>query len=180
MKHRGLALALVATAIVLLTGLFAFGLSRDPSQLRSTLVGRTAPDFTLKTLDGKGSVRLSQLKGQVVVINFWASWCAECRIEEPALAAAWARYRDQRVVVLGISFQDGRDAALAYAGGHRMSWPLLDDPESRTGLAFGVSGVPETIFIGPDGRVDAKQVGPVTDELLTARVTTLLAQMAPA
>lgn len=179
MKHRALAVALVATGIVLLTGLFAFGLSRDPSKLRSTLVGRTAPDFTLRTLDGAGSVHLAQLRGQVVVINFWASWCAECRIEDPVLAAAWARYRDQRVVFLGISFQDSRDSALAYAAGHHMSWPLLSDPESRTGLAYGVSGVPETIFIGPDGRVAAKQVGPVTDELLTSRVGPLLTQVTP-
>ena len=87
-------------AITVLTLLLAFGLSRDPTLIRSPLIGKPAPTFGLLMLDGTTSVRLGDLHGQVVVVNFWASWCADCRIEHGALAAAWDRYRDQRVVIL--------------------------------------------------------------------------------
>jgi cytochrome c biogenesis protein CcmG/thiol:disulfide interchange protein DsbE len=180
MKGRGYALALVTVGIALLAGLFAFGLSRDPLQVHSALVGKTAPDFTLTTLDQRQRIHLADLKGQVVVINFWASWCAECHVEDPELAGAWSRYRDQRVVFLGVSFQDATATALAYAASHALSWPLLADPDSTTGLAYGISGVPETIFVGADGRVAWKQVGPVNYELLTARIEQLLEEKPPA
>jgi cytochrome c biogenesis protein CcmG/thiol:disulfide interchange protein DsbE len=81
----------------LLTTLFGFGLTRDPSILQSSLVGRRGPDFALPMLDASQVIRLSDLRGQVVVINFWASWCAACREEHPNLLAAWERYRDQGV-----------------------------------------------------------------------------------
>ncbi len=173
MMGRVVTLGLVALSVAVIAGLSAFGLSRDPSQHPSALVGSTAPDFTLTTLDGRQQIHLAALKGQVVVINFWASWCAECRIEDPALASAWSRFRDRRVVFLGISFQDSVDSSLTYASGHGLSWPLLADPDSRTGLAYGISGVPETVFIGADGRVQSKQVGPVTFELLATRIEQL-------
>lgn len=167
-------LSLLAVAIALITGLLAFGLSRDPTRLRSNLDGRAAPDFTLTTLDGAQIVRMGDLRGQVVVVNFWASWCAECRLEKPALAAAWQRFRDQGVIFLGISFQDTAAEAKTYAAANRIEWPLLADPGSRTGLAYGVSGVPETLFIGPDGRVAARQIGPVSSSVLSDRVQQLL------
>lgn len=173
MRRRVVTLGLVALGVAIVAGLSTFGLSRDPSQLHSSLIGKTAPDFTLTTLDGQQRVHLAALKGQVVVINFWASWCAACRLEDPALASAWSRFRDRRVVFLGISFQDNVGSALTYAGGHKLSWPLLADPDSRTGLAYGISGVPETIFVGADGRVQSKQVGPVTYELLATRIEQL-------
>lgn len=176
MKRRLVPLALVGLSVILLGALFAFGLRRDPASLHSALLGKTAPDFTLTTLDGSRQIHLAALRGQVVVLNFWASWCTECRIEDPALASAFSRYRDRHVVVLGVSFQDSAQAALGYAASHRLDWPLLADPDSRTALAYGISGVPETVFIGPDGRVAAKQVGPVTYRLLTDRIGQLLEQ----
>ncbi len=176
---RAIALAAVLGGIALVTLLLAFGLSRDPSQLRSNLEGRPAPDFTLRSLDASRSVHLADLKGQVVVINFWASWCAECRIEDPELEAAWERYRDQRVVFLGISFQDTTGASQAYAADHHLTWPLLSDPASNTALAYGISGVPETIFIGADGRVASKRIGPVSYRLLNERIGRLLQEQAP-
>src|SRR5436190_19105009 len=97
-RRRWMVLAAVVAAVGLLTALFAFGLSRDPTEIRSVLVGRPAPDFALTTLDRTRTVRMADLRGEVVVINFWASWCAPCRQEHPALAAAWDRYRDQGVV----------------------------------------------------------------------------------
>jgi cytochrome c biogenesis protein CcmG/thiol:disulfide interchange protein DsbE len=173
-RRRVVVLAAVAVAIVTLTALFAFGLGQNPEEVRSPLVGRQAPDFDLQTLDGSRSVRLSSLRGQVGVLNFWASWCAECLTEHPALDTVWRRFRDQGVVVLGVTFEDARTDAARWARARGVGWPVLADPGSRTALAYGVSGVPETLFIGPDGRVAAKRVGPVTLSLLTERIGRLL------
>jgi cytochrome c biogenesis protein CcmG, thiol:disulfide interchange protein DsbE len=143
----------VVVAVALLTALFGFGLRQDPTAVRSVLIGKRAPAFTLRTLDGSRAVSLNGLRGQVVVVNFWASWCAECRAEQPALEQAWQRYRDQGVVFLGISFQDESGPAVTFARQYAMRWPLLGDPGSRVAVDFGLSGVPETYVIAPNGAI---------------------------
>src|SRR5436309_11765034 len=160
-RNRWVALGAVLGGVALLTVLLSFGLSRDPTVIRSALVGRPAPNFVLRTLDGSETVRLEDLRGQVVVVNFWASWCADCRIEHPNLAGAWQRYRDRGVVLLGVAFQDRPSASRAYLADFKGAWPQLSDPSSQTALAYGVYGVPETFVIAPDGRVAFKQIGPV-------------------
>jgi cytochrome c biogenesis protein CcmG/thiol:disulfide interchange protein DsbE len=164
----------VLIAVALLGSLLSFGLSRDPAVLRSPLIGRAAPDFTLQTLDDSRTVRLSDLRGQVVVINFWASWCRDCRVEHPALTAAWQRYRDSGAVVLGVAFQDRMEDSTAFARELSIDYPLLRDPDSRTALAYGVYGIPETFFVGPSGRVAHKHIGAVPYEVLSGQITRLL------
>ncbi|HET7236644.1 MAG TPA: TlpA disulfide reductase family protein [Actinomycetota bacterium] len=165
---RTLALVLVPLAAFAL--LLAASLGRDPRALPSELVGDPAPAFALPNLEGGGIVDLEALRGQVVVVNFWASWCLECRDEHPALDAAWSRYRERGVVFVGVLFEDTIDDALAFAGEFATDWPLVDDPGSRTAIAYGVFGVPETFVIGPDGSVTAKRVGPVDYTWLTAEI----------
>ena len=172
--RRWATLGAVIGGVTLLTALFAFGLGRDPSVIRSPLVGRRAPDFTLRTLDGSRTVRLSELRGQVVVLNFWASWCAACREEHPSLRAAWERYRDKGMVLVGIDFQDRKQPALAFAREMGGDWPLVEDPGGRTALDYGVYGVPETFFIGRDGVVSYKRIGASSYELLTDQIQRLL------
>jgi cytochrome c biogenesis protein CcmG, thiol:disulfide interchange protein DsbE len=167
-------LAAVAAVVALSSWLLSAGLQRDPAAISSPLLGRPAPDFALRTLGGDRTVRLGELRGQVVVVNFWASWCAECRVEHPALSAAWNRFRDAGVVVVGVDFQDEHANALAYLAETGTTWPVVADPGSRTALAYGVYGIPETFFIGPDGRVTAKQVGAVTYDQLVREITRLL------
>lgn len=173
-RNRWAQLGAVLAGVALLTLLLSFGLSRDPTIIRSALIGRDAPDFALRTLDGSATVRLSDLQGRVVVINFWASWCADCRIEHPALAAAWQRYRDRGMVLIGVAFEDRPSASRAYLAELGGDWPQLSDPGSRTALSYGVYGVPETFVIGPDGRVAFKQIGPVGYERLSQEITRLL------
>jgi cytochrome c biogenesis protein CcmG/thiol:disulfide interchange protein DsbE len=167
-------IGVVIAAVSLLTSLFAFGLDRDPSVIKSPLIGRPAPDLALRTLDDGRLVRLSSLRGQVVVINFWASWCAACREEHPALIATWQRYRDQGVILLGIDFQDRKSDAVEFMKEMGGDWPILEDPGGRVALAFGVYGVPETYFIGPDGIVRYKKIGASSYELLTDQIEQLL------
>jgi cytochrome c biogenesis protein CcmG/thiol:disulfide interchange protein DsbE len=166
--------ATVVVAVALAAWLGSAGLGRDPAAIRSPLLGRPAPDFALRALGADRMVRLGDLRGQVVVLNFWASWCAECRVEHPALSAAWSRFRDAGVVLVGVDFQDHHPSALAYLSERGTSWPVVADPGSRTALAYGVYGIPETFFIGPDGRIAAKQVGPVTYDQLVREITRLL------
>jgi len=173
-RNRWTQLGVVLAGVALLTLLLSFGLSRDPTIIRSPLIGRQAPGFALQTLDGSRTVRLSDLRGQVVVINFWASWCAPCRIEHPVLASAWQRYRDRGMVLIGVAFQDRPSASRAYLAEVGGDWPQLSDPSSRTALAYGVYGVPETYVIGPDGRVAFKQIGPVDYGRLSQEITSLL------
>jgi cytochrome c biogenesis protein CcmG/thiol:disulfide interchange protein DsbE len=173
-RSRWTQLGVVLAGVALLTLLLSFGLSRDPTIIRSPLIGRQAPDFALRTLDGSRTVRLSELRGQVVVINFWASWCAPCRIEHPDLAGAWQRYRDRGMVLIGVAFQDRPSESRAYIAQLGGDWPQLSDPSSRTALAYGVYGVPETYVIGPDGRVAFKHIGPVDYGRLSQEITTLL------
>jgi len=173
-RRAPLPVAAVVVAVALAAWLGWAGLGRDPAAIRSPLLGRPAPEFALRTLGADRMVRLADLRGQVVVVNFWASWCAECRLEHPALSEAWSRFRDAGVVFVGVDFQDDHPSALAYLAERGTSWPVVADPGSRTALAYGVYGIPETFFIGPDGRIAAKQVGPVTYDQLVREITRLL------
>jgi len=175
-RRRWLLVVPIAVVLVLLTWLLAFGLTRNPDAYRNPLIGHRAPSFALPTLGGGGPVRLGDFHGQIAVVNFWASWCVPCRQEHPALEAAWQRYRDQGVVVLGIDYQDSASGARAFVRELGGSWPVLEDPGSRTALAYGVRGVPETFFVSRAGRIAAWHAGPVSYPLLTNEIDRLLAR----
>jgi cytochrome c biogenesis protein CcmG/thiol:disulfide interchange protein DsbE len=172
--RRGVVAGLTLVPVAAFVLLLATGFGRDPRELPSELVGRPAPMFSLPRLGGDGRVDLASLRGQVVVVNFWASWCLACREEHPHLLAAWNRYRERGVVLVGIDFEDTEQAALAYAEEMGGDWPLVTDPGSRTAIAYGVFGVPETFVIAPDGTITAKRVGAVTYEWLTTEVDSAL------
>lgn len=171
-----------------LLGLLAFGLTRDPYVLPSPLIDLPAPDLELGVMPPRAPaggeeraeserVRLSDLRGEVVVINYWASWCLACREEHPALSRAADRYRDRGVRFFGVLYQDTPANARRFIremGGQ--SYPTLLDPNSHTAIEFGVYGVPETFFIDRDGRIRFKQIGPVTDELLREKIDELLSE----
>jgi cytochrome c biogenesis protein CcmG/thiol:disulfide interchange protein DsbE len=120
-------------------------------------LGKPAPNFTLRTLDGK-SISLASLRGRPVIVNFWASWCNPCRKEFPLLRSTLQKYARDKLAVVGISFQDIDDDARAFAKQERATWPLAVDIDN--GLAaktYGVRSVPTTYFVTPDG-VIADQV----------------------
>jgi cytochrome c biogenesis protein CcmG, thiol:disulfide interchange protein DsbE len=176
--RRAVLLAVVVAAVGAVVAVLSTGLGRDPAATASPLVGRTAPDFTLAGLDGP-AVTLSALRGQVVVVNFWASWCTECHEEQPVLDATWQRYRDAGVVVLGIDFQDTAGGARDYMHTSGLSYPVVEDRDSRTALSYGIRGIPETFLIDRSGRIVDRLIGRLDQEALTGRIDGMLRAGAP-
>jgi cytochrome c biogenesis protein CcmG/thiol:disulfide interchange protein DsbE len=134
-----------------------------------------APDFTLYTFDGD-EVALSKLRGRVVIINFWASWCPPCREEAAYLEATWRKYRDQGVVLLGIDYVDTEAEALAYMAEFDITYPNGPDLGTRISQAYRIQGVPETFFIGKDGTLRGVKIGPLFPPELDERIDELLAE----
>ncbi len=164
-----------AIGAVVLVGL-GFGLTRDARVLPAVSVGKPAPRFELEALDGR-RVSSRELRGRPLVINFWASWCTECRKEHPLLMAAHDRF-GERIAFVGIVFQDSAKNARGYlvemgdvATG---SYINLLDPGSLVAIDYGVYGVPETFFVDRRGVVVAKRVGRVTPEILAVELGRLL------
>ena len=178
-SHRSrsfLGVGVVAAVVLAVCLLLATGLGGGAAVGRSPLVGRTAPDFHLRGVTGTGSpdVRLSDLRGQVVLVNFWASWCTECRTEQPALNGLWQRYRDAGVVVVGVDFQDASGDAREFVARSGTSYPVVVDRRSETALAYGVRGIPETYLVDRGGRIVDRVIGPVDEAKLGRRIDTLL------
>ena len=170
MRRRAVGVIAVLVPLAAFTWLLASGLGKDPRSLPSELTGQTAPAFSLERLGNGRTVSLAELRGQVVVMNFFASWCAECKLEHPALLAAWQRYRERGAVFVGVDFEDTTAGAADYRSALHVDWPLLVDPASRTAIDYGVYGVPETFVISPEGEILAKHVGPVSYEWLNDRI----------
>jgi len=151
---------LVGAAIVVpLLAVLVANLGRDPHMVRSPLVGRPAPAFSLPPVGGGPAVSLESFRGRPLVINFWATWCVPCFEEQAALTAAARGLRD--VVFLGVIYEDEEAKAQAFLKERASPYPSLMDPEARTAIAYGVFGVPETFFIDAQGQIVEKYVGPL-------------------
>lgn len=152
----GVALAAVVFAVVLAS---RFG--TDPGLVDSPLLGEPAPGFDLAPLEGGETIALSELEGDIVVINFFASWCPECRNEHAALTSTANAFAGQGVTFVQIGYQESPPASLDYldTAGRSEAALYLADPGSRTAIAYGVFGIPETFFIDETGIVVGKIIG---------------------
>ncbi len=164
----------IPLSVVPLLLLLAYGSRTDPRAIPSPLVGRPAAPFSLALFDG-GRLSLGDLKGKVVVVNFWASWCyPACYEEAPVLEQGWRRYKERGVVVLGVDIQDTEEAARKFVKEFSLSFPNGPDPAGKISVDYGVYGVPETFFIDKAGRIRRKHVGAVTEVVFTGEVERLL------
>ena len=114
--------------------------------------GSAAPDFSLAARDG-GKVRLADLKGQVVMINFWATWCGPCRQEMPLLAQLNSKYEPLGFTLLGVNVEPDSGAAVTWLKGMPVTFPILFDTDSAVAGSFGVEGMPSTVFVDRKGQV---------------------------
>lgn len=170
---------LIPLAAVPVLALLAYAFRLDPREVPSPLVGRPAPAFALATLDGR-PVRLAQHRGQVVVVNFWASWCfPACYEEAPVLEDGWRQWRERGVTVIGINIQDAEDRARKFVADFGLTFPNAPDPGGRVSIDYGVYGVPETFFIDRRGYIRYKHVGAVTPAVFREQVERLAREPAP-
>ncbi len=155
-----------------LLGIMGAGLLRVQAGPRSS---GTAPDFTLNMFDGQ-RITLSELKGKVVVINFWASWCPPCKDEAPYLEEMWRKYKDQGVMFLGVDYVDTETEALAYIEEFEITYPNGPDLGTKISQAYRIQGVPETFFVAKDGTLRSPKIGPLYPPELEDRILELLAE----
>ena len=169
----------VALLVVGLLALLGYGLGRKQGNIPGLAINATgqigrvppgpAPDFVLQRYDG-GTVRLSEQRGKVVVVNYWASWCPPCRLEAPALERVWRRYQGRGVLLIGLDIWDTERDARAFIREFGLSYPNGPDPGGTTAIDYGLTGLPETFFIRRDGTIARHWIGPLTDEQLAALI----------
>lgn len=161
-------LIVLALAIPLVT-LLGYGFTRDPRAIPTPLLAKPATPFALTLFDGR-TLRLEELRGQVVFLNFWASWCPPCRAEARVLETAWRTYKDRGVVFVGVDTQDREEAARDFLREFGITYPNGRDASGRIPLDYGVWGLPETFIIDREGRVTYKHVGGLGWRTITAKL----------
>jgi len=175
-SRRRVLYAVPAVGFAGLAVVFAWGIGRDPSQLPSPLVGKAVPTFSLPPVEGRTlGLSSADLRGEVSLVNVFASWCVACRAEHPLFMRL---ARDKAVPIHGLNYKDRPEDAARWLN-------TLGDPYTRTGadrdgrvaIDWGVYGVPETFVVGADGRIAYKQIGPVTEQALTETILPLVARL---
>jgi cytochrome c biogenesis protein CcmG/thiol:disulfide interchange protein DsbE len=156
-----------------LLGVLFMSLGNDPSEIKSPLIGRSAPGFALKAVGTGETIDLQQLRGRPVVVNFWATWCGPCWEEHPVLVAN-ARMLQPNVQFVGVVFNDTEDKIQSFLRERGSSYPTVLDQQGKTAIAYGVGGVPETFFIDKQGTIVAKYSGPMNTEILQSYVQKVL------
>ena len=144
-------------------------------------VGQTAPGFDVEFFDGYGwenrsVANLAEMRGRPVVLNFWASWCVECRYETDVLEQAWRQYRDDGVVFLGVAYADVEPNSIAYMEEFGVTFPHAPDLGTDISREYEITGVPETFFIDRNGVIRHVQIGPVSQQMLDELMPQLLAE----
>lgn len=173
--RRRLITLLVYGAIFSLLALLGWGLVRvNSGQVDSGM----APDFTITSFEGE-TLTLSALRGQVVIINFWASWCPPCREEAAYLEATWRKYRDQGVIFIGIDYADAESKALAYIDEFDITYFNGPDIGTRISQDYRMDGVPETYFVAKNGELRGVHIGPLVPPQLDNKIDELLAETYP-
>ncbi len=163
---------LAGVILLLLLAILGWGLYK--SQQGQVQQG-AALDFTLTGYDGR-TVTLSQLRGKVVIINFWASWCLPCREEAAYLEQTWRKYQNQGVVFIGVDYADTEKEARAYIKEFDITYVNGPDLGTRISQAYNIKGVPETFYVDKRGQLRGLNVGPLKAPELDHKIDELLAE----
>jgi cytochrome c biogenesis protein CcmG/thiol:disulfide interchange protein DsbE len=176
--NKGVRWSMVAiwAAVITLLAILGWGLLRTNAERPDD----TAPDFEMTFFDGyewesSPTANLSDFNGQPVVLNFWASWCVECKIEADLLEQTWRDYKDDGVVFLGVAYVDVEPKSLAYLEEYGITYPNAPDLRSSISSKYEITGVPETFFIDKNGEIAHIQIGPVNKTMLVGLLDQLLA-----
>ncbi len=174
-RWRGLSAAMLLIGVLAIWAGRARPLSGETSSPRhAPQRGFFPPPFTLATLDGE-TVTPADLQGQAVVVNFWATWCAPCRAEMPALERVWEQYRSSGLTILAVNLQESPGRVSQFVEQHQLSFPILLDTDGRVFQEYHVQLYPTTFFIGRDGVIrDVVYGGPMAETLIASKVVELL------
>ena len=161
---------------VVLAGFLFAGLWRDPREVPSPLIDKPAPAFALNELHlPQQKLGTADMKGQVWLMNVWASWCVSCREEHPLLVAL---AREKIVPIIGLNYKDEPAAGMRWLTDNGDPYTAsVMDRDGRVGIDFGVYGVPETFLIDKTGAIRYKQIGPITEEALRKKILPLIAEL---
>jgi len=145
--------------------LLYLGLWGDPSAIPPVIINTPAMEFSGFEMYTGRSISLSQMKGKVVFLNFWASWCRECKLEHDSLLDLKKRYADRPdFIFLGVNYQDKENLAKAYLEEHGNNYEHIQDLHGRISIDYGVYGIPETFLIDRHGMIRHKHIGPIVGE----------------
>ena len=161
---------------VVLVGFLFVGLGLNPREVPSPLIDKPAPNFTLRQLHAPDkTLGTSDFKGQVWLLNVWASWCVSCRVEHPLLVEL---AKSKAVPIIGLNYKDKDAEGLAWLAQHGDPYTLsVVDADGRVGIDWGVYGVPETFVVDKAGVIRYKQIGPVTAESLEQKILPLVREL---
>jgi cytochrome c biogenesis protein CcmG/thiol:disulfide interchange protein DsbE len=161
---------------LVLAAFFWVGLSRDPHEVPSPLIGKDAPSFRLAQLHApEKQLSPADLRGKVWLLNVWASWCVSCRVEHPLLMEL---AKASPVPVYGLDYKDKPDDGRAWLAQNGNPYTLsIVDQDGRVGIDYGVYGVPETFLIDKNGVIRYKQIGPLTEDALKSKILPMVREL---
>ncbi len=166
----------IGLLVIIFGAVFASRFGRDPDLVASPMIGRAAPAVAMPYLEKAGDMSLADLRGDIVVVNFWASWCTGCRTEHDALLTAAAAYAGSDVTFVGILHQDRPDTGIGFLDdfGRGDPYDYVVDEGSRVGIGFGVLGLPQTFFLDRAGTIVGQVNGPVSYGMLANTLDAIL------
>lgn len=179
METKQLNKLLIPAAAALILLFFAYGY--DASRVKQPIAGNSAPELDFAFYDGyewdtQTEAQLSDFEGQIVVLNFWASWCLPCQAEAALLEQTWQNYADDEVVLLGVAWSDTDRKAYEFLTEYGITYPNAPDLGLNAEETYQFTGIPETFFIDRDGVIYFHQPGPINERMMTQTLDEMLAE----